>query len=82
MRSSTQRFANGSFLYTEKSVNRRYELPDNELALSKIVYLVNKDLYKNITVQVKILQTCIQKYRTCQKYTKNTQNQQNAVQPT
>ena len=34
MRLSTQRFANGSFLYTEKSVYRRYELPDNELALS------------------------------------------------
>ena len=35
MRLSTQRFANGSFLYTEKSVYRRYELPDNELALSR-----------------------------------------------
>ena len=34
MRLSTQRFANGSFLYTEKSVYRRYELPDNELALT------------------------------------------------
>ena len=46
MRLSTQRFANGSFLYTEKSVYRRYELPDNELALIKIkaIYMFNHSI--------------------------------------